>query len=492
MIENAVRTIDRSEIFRIIALGVLLLMGLSCAVNPVTGRQEFSLVSEQQEIEIGRQTDPDILEKYGYYSDPALQAYVRSIGEPLARLSHRPSLAYHFKVVDSHSINAFALPGGYVYITRGILAYLNSEAELANVLGHEIGHVTERHAVQQLSAAFGLQITSLILSSSVKGSDQFSQLTDVLFTGILNGYGRSKEFSSDRLGQDYMLREGYDPSAAVNVLTTLQRTGGDPLDPVTHWLVSSHPYASERVQRASAYAQELDPQKQMRKRDRERYFAQIDGIVFGPGEREGILEDHQYRNRYFQIACIIPHGWQVQTGRDQWASKASEQGLQMQFRMEEFQNTMNPDAFAADVEKGMGLEHGEFLFRRKQKGIEVLAVQYRASANSTPVVVLGGYFLYKRKGIAFHGFARDAQADQLSREWRKVLDSVRLLSTTEAASIPVTRIRIHTVRPGETLQSLAGRYLGNPAKAKKIAEINGMDPGTRLIPGIPIKVIANQ
>src|SRR5438445_6288474 len=120
-----------------------------CATNPVTGKRQFSLVTPQQELQMGTEGNKAVLEEYGAYDDPKLAAYVDSVGLALARVSHLPNLEWHFTVIDDPAVNAFALPGGYIYITRGILAHLNSEAQLAGVLGHEIGHVTARHSAQQ-------------------------------------------------------------------------------------------------------------------------------------------------------------------------------------------------------------------------------------------------------------------------------------------------------------------------------------------------------
>ncbi len=478
------------RVFLLTGVLALFLAVASCAVNPVTGREEISLISEAKEIEIGRSSDPEIQRKYGYYPDPDLQNYISSIGEVLARNSHRPSLAYHFKVVDSPSINAFALPGGYVYVTRGILAYLDSEAELAGVMGHEIGHVTERHVVQQLTAAFGLQLTSLILSTAVKGAGQFSELTDMLSSGIMNGYGRGKELSADRLGQDYMFKTGYDAYASVNFLATLQRVEGDPLDPVTHWLAASHPYASERIQRAQAHARELDPQKLVQMRNRERYLSRINGMVFGAGERDGILVDRRYQNRFFRVSCELPEGWTARTGRDKWAAETQDKGCQMQFRLEDLQQTMDLNAFAFNMEKGMGLSHGELLSRSKRNGMETLMVQYRVTAESAPVVILGGYLVRDRVGILLYGMAPEVKAGRLMTEWRMVFDSVQTLSEAEAGAIPLARIRIHQVRAGDTFSGLALEFLKDPSMAKEIAEINGMNPDELPPFGSAIKVIA--
>src|SRR3989338_6992464 len=175
----------------ITALALALLSG--CAQNPVTGQNDFVMMSEEQEIAIGRQYNEQVISKqYQVYGSKALQDYVNRVGQKLARNSHRPQLQYHFAVLDTPEINAFALPGGYVYLTRGILAYLNSEAQRAAVVGHEIGHVTARHGVRQQSAAqaanIGLTIASIFVPevNSMGGQN----LTNLIGGALLSGYGR--------------------------------------------------------------------------------------------------------------------------------------------------------------------------------------------------------------------------------------------------------------------------------------------------------------
>src|SRR4026209_2117990 len=146
---------------------VALLGALACATNPATGKRQFNLMSEAQEISAGQEADAQVKKEMGIYNDPNLQEYVSSIGLKLAQLSERPNLPWHYSVVDVPAINAFALPGGYIYITRGILPFLNDEAELAGVLGHEIGHVTARHSAQQYTkatpAGLGVQLLSIFV-----------------------------------------------------------------------------------------------------------------------------------------------------------------------------------------------------------------------------------------------------------------------------------------------------------------------------------------
>ena len=202
-------------------LGLVNLILSGCAANPVTGKQDFVLMSEDAELSIGRQNNPKIIQQFGRYDDDALQAYVQKIGEKLAAVSHRPNLVYRFTVLDSQEVNAFALPGGYVYITRGLLAYLNSEAELAAVLGHEIGHVASRHGVRQQSAATATGLIAAIIAAStnVRGAND---ALNALGTALVRGYGREHELEADGLGAEYLARAGYDPRAMLDVIRVLK------------------------------------------------------------------------------------------------------------------------------------------------------------------------------------------------------------------------------------------------------------------------------
>jgi len=190
----------------------------SCAVNPVTGKQDLVLLSEKDEIALGRKTHQEVLKQYSVYDNHALQKYVQNVGTKLASKSHRSNLIYRFIVLDSKEVNAFALPGGYIYITRGLMAYLKSEAELAAVLGHEIGHVTARHSVRQYSANQLTNIGLIISSIFIPGMNQASnQLAQLFGTALLRGYGREHELEADRLGAEYLARTNYNPQAMLDV-----------------------------------------------------------------------------------------------------------------------------------------------------------------------------------------------------------------------------------------------------------------------------------
>ena len=256
---------------RIVATCVLALyLGLTgCAVNPVTGEQDFALVSEAAEIEQGRKFHQLIIARYGVYDDEKMQQYIDRIGQQLAANSHRAHLAFTFTVLDSPEINAFALPGCYVYITRGIMAYLDSEAELAGVLGHEIGHVTARHSVRQQSGQTASSILGILISAAT-GSSSLGDLSQTIGTGLVRGYGREHELEADRLGARYLHETGYDPDSMLDVIGVLKdqevyekalakKEGREPS--TYHGVFSTHPRNDDRLKSVIREAKNLSEKK---------------------------------------------------------------------------------------------------------------------------------------------------------------------------------------------------------------------------------------
>jgi len=222
---------------------VIALIGwaVSCAINPVTGKRELMLMSSADELAMGQQTNPQILQTYGKYEDADLARYVSALGKRLGALSHQPNLAYNVQVLDSPVVNAFAVPGGYVYLTRGILAYLNDEAELAGVVAHEIGHIAARHSAQQYSKA---QFAQLGLGLGSVLSKTFRKYAGVAQAGVgllFLSFSRSDEREADSLGVEYSAKAGYDSNHMANLFVSLERLnpgsrkadfpGGSPLTP---------------------------------------------------------------------------------------------------------------------------------------------------------------------------------------------------------------------------------------------------------------------
>src|SRR3954471_13601976 len=260
---------------------------LSCARNPVTGKSELALVSESQEIQMGQDASKDVAQTIGLYKDPKAEAYVAEVGKRMAAASERPNLPWEFHIVEDASVNAFALPGGFIYVTRGLMTSINDEAELATVVGHEIGHVTNRHSVQQISkqelAQIGLGVGSILSSDVAK----FGQLASAGLSVLFLKYSRDAENQADQAGFRYALHQGHDVREMSKVFATLDRlsqtAGGGKLP---EWL-ATHPNPGNRIAHIEKMLDTLhrDPSKGMVNRDQ--YLQHVQGMVYGEDPRQG-------------------------------------------------------------------------------------------------------------------------------------------------------------------------------------------------------------
>jgi predicted Zn-dependent protease len=298
----------------------LVVIPAGCATNPVSGTPDLVFMSEATEIQIGAENDAKVRMQYGVYDNPELQAYVQRVGEKLAAQSHRPGLAYHFTVLDSPEVNAFALPGGYIYITRGILAYLNSEAELAAILGHEIGHVTARHAVRQYTTATATGFVGAFIGIATGIPVTQNMFNDIFGNAILSGYGRDHELEADRLGAEYIARSNYDPDAMIRVLGLLKnqeefekkRAAAENRAPrIYHGVFASHPSADKRLQEVVA---EADKYKTLSTSitAREAFLKQTDHLLFGDTPKSGVPHGNHYYHRNLNFALSFPEGWAIE------------------------------------------------------------------------------------------------------------------------------------------------------------------------------------
>ena len=307
------------------ALVCLTFLGASgCAVNPATGEREISLISESQEIQMGREADAGIVAQLGLYPDSAIQRYVRDLGMELAANSERPDLPWTFRVVDDPVVNAFALPGGFIYITRGIMSHLTSEAELVGILGHEIGHVTARHSVSQMSRAQLAQIglvVGMVFSERVRSVGGLAmQSLQLLFLK----YGRDDESEADRLGVRYMTRVGYQPGELSEVFRMLEQVGAQSGQRIPEWL-STHPDPGNRAEAIQAMVAETGMDTSDFLVRRVEYLERLDGIVFGPNPREGFFEDGVFYHPELRFAMNFPSGWPAQNTKQAVQAVSSEQ-----------------------------------------------------------------------------------------------------------------------------------------------------------------------
>jgi predicted Zn-dependent protease len=343
------------------ALAVAVFAG--CAENPVTGESDFVLMGEDQELSIGRQAHGEVLEKYGSYENPALQNYVQGVGESLAAKSHRRDLVYRFTVLDSEAVNAFALPGGYIYITRGMLALLDSEAELAAVLGHEVGHVTARHSVRQYTAqqAAGIGYTiGAILLPELRGAGA-RNVYSLLGGALINGYGREHELDAYGLGAEYLARAGYDPNAMLQVIRVLKNQESFAVERarkegrtanVYHGLFSTHPDNDARLQQVVGKAGALAAGG-ARRVNRELYLRAIDGIAYGPSAKEGVVRDGRFYHAVLGVSIRFPEGWRVDNRPNRLLATPPANDAMFQVTLEDLNKRTSPREFMI---RRLGLE----------------------------------------------------------------------------------------------------------------------------------------
>jgi len=303
-------------------------------VNPVTGQAERTVMDEASEMSEGAKAHKDVLKEYGAVDDPKLQAYVAELGQRLAAQSHRANLQWTFTVLDSPEINAFALPGGYVYVTRGIMAYLENEAELAGVMGHEIGHVTARHAAQratrQQNAGIGV-IAATVLGAvlevgGISGATNIAnRASQSAAAGYVAAYSRDQESQADELGAEYLSRNRYDPKNMVDVIQVLKsqeqfaadaaKAEGKPAPTRSSWL-STHPANDKRLADIQAFAAKYRGQTGYADDGRERYLQAIAGMTFGDSAQQGLVRGRDFFHPGLGIALTAPQGWQIANSAD--------------------------------------------------------------------------------------------------------------------------------------------------------------------------------
>jgi predicted Zn-dependent protease len=324
--------------FKLLTLSALLLAGCGTnVVNPVTGKAERTVMSEAAELAEGQKGHEAVLKEYTPYADPKVQAYVNDLGQRLAKQSHRANLSWHFTVLDSPEINAFALPGGYVYVTRGIMAYMDSEADLAGVMGHEIGHVTARHGAQratkQQDAGLGVLAASVLgavlEAKGMKGAGKIaSDVSQNVAAGYVANYSREQESQADGLGAQYLAATHYNPANMVDVIKVLKnqeqfaadraKAEGRPAPSGANWL-SSHPSNDKRLSDIRQTAAQYPGPDQGKYADdgRARYQQVIAGLAYGESADQGLTRGRNFYHQDLGIALTAPEGWKIQNGADQ-------------------------------------------------------------------------------------------------------------------------------------------------------------------------------
>jgi predicted Zn-dependent protease len=466
---------------------------IACATNPATGKTEFSLMSEAQEIQLGQEMDAQIRAEMGVYENAELQQYVNTIGQRLARASERPNLPWHFTVVDEPAVNAFALPGGYIYLTRGILPFLDDEAQLAGVLGHEIGHVTARHSAQQYTKATSAGVGLTLLSIFVPEARPLQGAAETALGVLFLKHGRDDERQADQLGVQYTAKTGWDPIGVAGMLQTLARLdeAAGSRRGVPNWL-STHPAPADRVAEVQEYVKTAGiPVGTSGVRDEVDLIRHVDGIIYGDSPSDGIVRGNQFLHPVLRLALTFPEGWEVQNSATQVMAKAPERENYILLQhVPRAAGSIEQIAQRSMAQSGFQQLTGE---RSQINGLDAYLGLYQGNlqglGNSG---MLAAHIVQDRSVYLLAGLAPANQFESARQPFEMTIRSFRGLSASEAAQIKPNRIDIYTARSGDTWESLSKRFGDGTVKASTLAIMNDHNPGEPPRPGERIKVVVTD
>jgi predicted Zn-dependent protease len=476
---------------RISVVGLLLatyLLFNSCARNPVTGKKDFVLVSKEQEIAMGQQSDPEVIAFFGLYDNENLQKFIKEKGQAMAAISHRPDLKYEFRIVDSPVVNAFAVPGGYVYFTRGIMAHFNNEAEFAGVLGHEIGHITARHSVKQQTNAQLAQI-GLVAGSII--SPTFAQMADVASEGVqllFLKFSRDDESQADKLGVQYSTKVGYDAREMAKFFETLAQLGKSSGGEVPIFM-STHPDPIDRENKVAKEAAVWRKKSDIAtlKINRDSYLKMIDGIIYGEDPKQGFVENNIFYHPVLKFQFPVPSQWAVQNTPQQVQMGSKDGKAMMIFTLAQGNSL---EAAAQTVLQNYKLTPGESK-KMTVNGFPAIALvaDQQQQQQEQGVRTLIYLIQYGENIYSIIGASALANFNGYLPVFQNSMEGFNVLNDADKINREPERIRIKTVTQNGTLAQALEHFNVKQKRADELATLNGMALTEKVEKGMLIKVI---
>ena len=463
-----------------------------CSVNPATGDEQFTaFLSPEEERIVGAQEHPKLVEAFGgLYDDPALQRYVASLGRLLQQTSEQPEPPFTFVVLDSPVVNAFALPGGYVHVTRGLMALANDEAELAGVIAHEIGHVTARHSAERYSHGLVAGLGAAILGAVIDNRS-VSDFANLAAGAYVQGYSRDQELEADTLGVRYLSRAGFDATAMSSFLETMGaeaalagKIAGTRGAGAQGGLFASHPRTADRVRKAADAAQaEFGGE-----RARDIYLRRIDGMIYGDSPEDGFVRGRAFVHPILRIAFTAPPGFHLRNAPEAVVG-SHPSGATVRF---DEARLANPSIstwryLRDDWASRVALTRIE---RTQVDGMDAVAASTRVHTRSgVRDVRLVAIRAAPTRVYRFFFVTPPRQTREFSTPFRQMIASFRRLGVAQAANLRPLRLRVVAVVPGDTVESLAARMPFNNFRAERFRVLNGLRSGERLRPGQLVKIV---
>lgn len=456
-------------------------LAASCATNPVTGRSELALVSESQEIAMGKQGAAEVVRSIGLYPDAAVQAYVSRLGLSLAADSERPQLAWEYHVLDDPSVNAFALPGGFIFVTRGLLTHLTSEAELVTILGHETGHVTARHSVRQISQAqlaqLGLGVGS-ILSSGIR------QYSDVVGAGLgllFLKFSRDDESQADQLGFRYALAGGYDPRQMIPVFRMLDQqskmSGGGRLP---EWQ-ATHPDPGNRIKATEQRLAALQEDLSTKRVGQEAFLQVTDGMVYGENPRQGFFRGALFMHPDLRFLFRFPDGWKTQNRSDAVLGASPEQDAIIVLRLASGTAAEAARAFFSQ----QGLQAGT-VSQNQINGFPARTGQFSAETEQGVVRGIATFLEYGGTTYQITAYTTGDKFSRYGSALQRSSLSFDRLTDPDALAMQPMRLRLARAPRAMTLTQFNSQY-SSSVSLDELALINGIDKAGQLRSGQMVK-----
>ncbi|MFT5148728.1 MAG: putative Zn-dependent protease [Flavobacteriales bacterium] len=472
----------RIKTFYFILISTLL---FSCAKNPVTGKRQVVFTSEKGERQMGVTADPQIVASFGLYENATLQNYINNRGNEMAKISHRPNLEYEFKIVDSPVVNAFAVPGGFVYFTRGIMAHFNNEAEFSGVLGHELGHITARHSViQQRNAILG----QIGLIGSMIAVPELAQFAEPVTQGmglLMLKFGRDAESQSDKLGVEYSSRIGYDAEEMAGFFNTLARKQEEAGVSIPEFL-STHPNPINRKANVSAMAKEWQSELNLNnaKVGRDSYLAMIEGLVYGEDPRQGFVEANSFYHPTLKFFFKIPPAWQTQNSPQQF-QMAPEDGKALMFlTLAEGSDLQAATAKSLEQFQMTAISSKNNIINGFQ-AVEVLAQQVQEQMTIKAKLT---FIKYENNIYQIVGLSRDVDFNALASKFSYCMSSFKKLTDPEKLNRKPERLHIVSVKSNGTFSKALKDHGVTDKRLEELSILNGFMLNDQVKQGVKMKV----
>jgi predicted Zn-dependent protease len=472
---------------------IILLLSLSCAVSHVTGKKQFMLMSEKQEIEMGKQYDPQVMATFGEYKNDQIEAFVQQKGVEMAKISHWPGLEYHVKVLDSPVVNAFSVPGGYIYLTRGILAQLNNEAELEGVIGHEMGHITARHMVSQMSKQ---QVGQLLLVAGMLASEDFRQYADYAMLGmqlLFLKFSRDDERQADRLGVEYSSKLGYDAHKMADFFMVLNKMNMNSDQASVPTFLSTHPDPGDRYTAVNQLATVWQDSLAFAswKVNQDSYLHLIDGIVYGVDPRQGYVEGNTFYHPELKLRFAFPAGWQVENLPAQVNLAPKDRKALMVFSIAPG-STLQESAWSTLNDLGLNLQQSKNTTVNGMPALVTISRQVSkdpTTGQQQAIKVLSYFITYNATNYVFHGVTAEADFNTYTRTFESAMVSFGKLTDPAKLNVKPEKILVKPVQKAGSVSD-AFKSLGVAQnRMNEMALLNNLELTDKVQAGKLIKIV---